>query len=71
MDRHRSAQHGRATQPAADNPVWADVPWWAIALIFAPVYLFSILVGYAFYLTPNSISVMWPAGGVAVAKVVR
>jgi signal transduction histidine kinase len=43
------------------------VPWWAIALIFAPVYLFSILVGYAFYLTPNSISVMWPAGGVAVA----
>jgi hypothetical protein len=67
MDRCRSAPHGRAARPAADNPVWADVPWWAIALIFAPVYLFSILVGYAFYLTPNSIFVMWPAGGVAVA----
>jgi len=67
MDRRRSAQHGRATQKPDGNPAWADVPWWAVALIFAPVYLFSIAVGYAFYLTPNSISVLWPAGGVAMA----
>jgi signal transduction histidine kinase len=50
-----------------DSPAWADVPWWALALIFSPVYLFAILVGYAFFLTPNSISALWPAGGVALA----
>ena len=50
-----------------DSPVWADVPWWALALIFAPVYLLAILLGYAFFLTPNSISALWPASGVAVA----
>lgn len=50
-----------------ETPAWADVPWWAVALIFAPIYLFSILVGYAFYLTPDSISVLWPASGVALA----
>ena len=49
-----------------DSPAWADVPWWALALIFAPVYLFAILVGYAFFLTPNSISALWPASGEAL-----
>jgi hypothetical protein len=46
-----------------DSPAWADVPWWALALIFVPVYLLAILVGYVFYLTPNSISALWPACG--------
>ncbi len=50
-----------------NSPAWADVPWWALALIFAPVYLFAILLGYAFFLTPNSISALWPASGVALA----
>jgi len=50
-----------------DSPAWADVPWWALGLIFAPVYLFAILLGYAFFLTPNSISALWPASGVALA----
>lgn len=49
------------------TPAWADVPWWTVAFIFAPIYLFSILAGYAFYLTPDSISVLWPASGVALA----
>jgi hypothetical protein len=51
-----------------DSPVWADVPWWALALIFGPVYLLAILLGHAFFLTPNSIAALWPASGVAVAK---
>jgi integral membrane sensor domain MASE1 len=67
MDRHRSPQHGGSIRTGADEPVWADVPWWAVALIFAPVYLFAVLLGYAFFLTPNSISALWPAGGVALA----
>ena len=67
MDRPRSAQLGQATRSPDDTPAWADIPWWAVALIFAPVYLFAILLGYAFFLTPNSISALWPAGGVALA----
>jgi signal transduction histidine kinase len=67
MDRPRSAQLGQANRSPDDTPAWADVPWWAVALIFAPVYLFAIILGYAFFLTPNSISALWPAGGVALA----
>jgi integral membrane sensor domain MASE1 len=67
MDRHPSTQPGQAARARDDRPVWTGVPWWALALIFAPVYLFAILVGYAFFLTPNSISALWPAGGVALA----
>ena len=67
MDRPRSAQLGQATRPPDDTPAWAEVPWWALALIFTPVYLFAIILGYAFFLTPNSISALWPAGGVALA----
>jgi len=39
MDRHRSTQLGRATAAEEDNPAWADVPWWAIGLIFARVFV--------------------------------
>jgi integral membrane sensor domain MASE1 len=67
MDRPRSAQLGQATRSPDDTPTWAEVPWWALALIFTPVYLFAIILGYAFFLTPNSISALWPAGGVALA----
>ncbi|MBW2160767.1 MAG: MASE1 domain-containing protein, partial [Deltaproteobacteria bacterium] len=67
MDRPRSAQLGQATRSPDDTPAWAEVPWWALALIFTPVYLFAIILGYAFFLTPNSISALWPAGGVALA----
>jgi integral membrane sensor domain MASE1 len=67
MDRLRSAQLGQATRSPHGIPAWAEVPWWALALIFAPVYLFAIILGYAFFLTPNSISALWPAGGVALA----
>ena len=67
MDRHRSTQRTRPIPAQDDGPAWADVPWWALVLIFVPVYLFAILLGYAFFLTPNSISALWPAGGVAVA----
>jgi signal transduction histidine kinase len=67
MDRHRSTQLGRATAPEEDNPAWAHVPWWAIGLIFAPVYLLAVLLGFVFFLTPNSISALWPSGGVALA----
>ncbi|MEM8606438.1 MAG: MASE1 domain-containing protein [Myxococcota bacterium] len=48
-------------------PAWADAPWWVVTLVFAPVYMVAILVGYAFYLTPDSISALWPASGVALA----
>jgi signal transduction histidine kinase len=67
MDRPRSAQLGQATRSPDDTPPWAELPWWALALIFTPVYLFAIILGYAFFLTPNSISALWPAGGVALA----
>ena len=67
MDRPRSAQVGQATRSPDDTPAWADIPWWVVAPIFAPVYLLAILLGYAFFLTPNSISALWPAGGVALA----
>ena len=63
MDRPRSAQLGQAPRSPDDTPAWAGIPWWAVALIFAPVYLFAILLGYAFFLTPNSISALWPARG--------
>ncbi len=61
-------------RPAADEPValplWADAPWWAVAGVFAPVYLFAVILGYAFYLTPDSISALWPSGGVALAALI-
>lgn len=66
MDRPRPAQLGQeATREPV--PVWADVPWWLVAIVFAPIYMVAILVGYAFYLTPDSISALWPASGVALA----
>lgn len=66
MDRPRPVQLG---QEATREPisVWADVPWWCVVVVFAPTYLIAILVGYAFYLTPDSISTLWPASGVALA----
>ena len=67
MDRPRSTQRDPANHAGDEEPVWADAPWWAVALVFAPVYLLAILLGYAFFLTPNSISALWPAGGVALA----
>jgi signal transduction histidine kinase/CheY-like chemotaxis protein len=67
MDRPRSAQLSQAARSPDETPAWAEVPWWALALIFTPVYLFAIILGYAFFLTPNSISALWPAGGVALA----
>jgi signal transduction histidine kinase/CheY-like chemotaxis protein len=67
MDRQRSTQRDPANHAGDEEPAWADVPWWAVGLTFAPVYLLAILLGYAFFLTPNSISALWPAGGVALA----
>lgn len=67
MDRQRSTQLGRATRTREDSPAWSHVPWWAIGLIFGPVYLLAVLLGFVFFLTPNSISALWPSGGVALA----
>ena len=67
MDRPRSTQRDPANHAGDEEPVWADAPWWAVALVFTPVYLLAILLGYAFFLTSNSISALWPAGGVALA----
>ncbi|MEM7137693.1 MAG: MASE1 domain-containing protein [Myxococcota bacterium] len=67
MDRPPLEQTHREPAEGKGEPTWGDVPWWAVTLVFAPVYALSILVGYAFYLTPDSISALWPASGVALA----
>lgn len=51
----------------AARPALADVSPWLVAAVFVPVYLGATLLGYAFYLTPRSVSVFWPASGVFVA----
>ena len=67
MDRHEPTGSQANATAKEGEPAWAHVPWWGVAFLFAPVYLVSILLGYAFYLTPESISVFWPSAGVAVA----
>ncbi|MEM7434702.1 MAG: MASE1 domain-containing protein [Myxococcota bacterium] len=67
MDRPPLEQTHREPVERQGQPAWGDTPWWAVTLVFAPVYALSILVGYAFYLTPDSISALWPASGVALA----
>lgn len=67
MDRQRATRLGRATRKQEDSPAWSHVPWWAIGLIFGPVYLSAVLLGFIFFLTPNSISALWLSGGVALA----
>ncbi len=67
MDRQRPIQLRPADVRRDDEPAWAEAPWWGVALIFAPIYLLAVLLGFVFFLTPNSISALWPSGGVALA----
>jgi len=70
MDRRTTMEARSNAAGTEESPAWSHLPWWFIALVFAPIYLLAILIGYDFYLTSDSISALWPSGGVALATLV-
>ncbi len=52
---------------ADDTQAVGSVAPWLVALVFTPLYALALFAGFAFFLTPESVSPFWPSAGVAAA----
>lgn len=64
----RGSSNGpEGSERADDEQAVADISPWLVALGFTPLYALSLFAGFAFFLTPDSVSPFWPSAGVLSA----
>ncbi|MEM7164751.1 MAG: MASE1 domain-containing protein [Planctomycetota bacterium] len=57
----------REPLPGSAGGLWLANKPWLLLLCFIPLHLVAVRLGYAFYVTRESVSVLWPASGVMLA----